>query len=89
MGAVGSYVLSIQEKNAGREIDLETASARILKLLGARPLSLGDLLSSTGFPEPVAIEAIGYLRSRELVTEQDGRLTLTPLGYKAHLIVAA
>jgi hypothetical protein len=89
MSSVGSYVLSINERAGGEEIDVKTASARVLKLLGSQPVtSYGALLSATGFSESLLREALNRLRRDELVTGTDDRLALTGLGYKAHLIVA-
>jgi hypothetical protein len=87
--SVGSYVLSINERAGGAEIDVKTACARVLKLLGSQSeTSFGTLLSATGFPESLLREAVSQLQSDELVEVKDQRLKLTELGYKAHLIVA-
>jgi hypothetical protein len=89
MSSVGSYVLSINERAGGAEIDVKTACARVLKLLGLKSeTTFGALLSITGFPESLLREAISRLQHDELVEVKDDRLTLTELGYKAHLIVA-
>jgi hypothetical protein len=89
MSSVGSYVLSINERTGGEEIDIKTACARVLKLLGSKSVSsYGALLSATGFSESLLREALTRLRRDELVTGTDDMLALTDLGYKAHLIVA-
>jgi hypothetical protein len=89
MSSVGSYVLSINERATGAEIDVKTACARVLKLLGSKSVtSFSALLSATGFSENLLREALGRLRRDELVMGPDEQLMLTDLGYKAHLIVA-
>jgi hypothetical protein len=89
MSSVGSYVLSINERAGGADIDIKTACARVLKLLGAQSeTTFGALLSLTGFPEGLLRDAVNRLERDELVQVQNGKLALTELGYKAHLIVA-
>jgi hypothetical protein len=89
MASVGSYVLSLNERAGGAEIDLKTACARLLKLLGSQPAtSFGALLSATGFPVPLLRGAVDQLKKDDLVTGSDDQLKLTDLGYKAHFIVA-
>ena len=85
----GTYILSGQEKKGDQDVNPDLAAARVLKLLGDRPQSFGSILSSTGFAEPVLRAAIDDLRRRDLLTGNDGELTLTPQGYKAHFIVAS
>jgi hypothetical protein len=89
MASVGSYVLSLNERAGGAEIDLKTACARLLKLLGSQPVtSFGALLSATGFPVALLRGAVDQLKKDDLVTGPDDQLKLTDLGYKAHFIVA-
>jgi hypothetical protein len=89
MSSVGSYVLSINERASGDDIDIKTASARVLKLLGSPSMaSFGALLSATGLSENLLLEVIERLQKDGLVSNTGGSVVLTDLGYKAHLIVA-
>jgi len=86
---VGSYVLSTNERAVPGDVDVQTACARILKVLGAQKgMSFLALLSVTGFSEGLLREAVSRLKTEELVAGSDERFELTELGYKAHLIVA-
>jgi hypothetical protein len=86
---VGSYVLSTSERAVSGDVDLQTACAKVLKILGAqKAMSLGALLSLTGFSVSLLRDVVAKLRKDELVAGSDDRLVLTDLGYKAHLIVA-
>ena len=87
---VGSYVLSTNERAGSAQADLQTACARVLKLLGGSQagMSFGALLSATGFSESLLRQVIAKLAEDELVKGHDERYLLTELGFKAHLIVA-
>lgn len=89
MATVGSYVLSINERSGSGSVDIKTACAHVLKLLGGQQgMSFAALLSATGFPEELLREAVRQLQQEELVTGSDERWILTELGYQAHFIVA-
>jgi len=87
---VGSYVLSTNERTGSAEGDLQTACARVLKLLGGSKagMSFGALLSATGFSEVLLRQVVARLADDKLAAGNDERYTLTELGFKAHLIVA-
>jgi hypothetical protein len=85
---IGSYVLSLKEKSASAAADTQLASARVLKVFGSSTCSFGQLISKTGLPEDLLRSIIEDLRQRQLIEGEDEKLSLTPLGYKAQLIVA-
>ena len=88
MASVGSYILSTRDRRGG-EPDPKAAPAQCLKLFGPQPLSFGDLLSQTGWPEDFLRAVITDLKSRNLIEGTDDKLSLTDLGLKAQFIVAA
>jgi predicted transcriptional regulator len=90
MGNVGSYVLSLQDRTDGHDVDLQTASTQVLKFLGRekRAQSMGALLAGTGLSEFQLHAAIESLAKDGLVSSENENFSLTDLGYKAHLIVA-
>jgi hypothetical protein len=86
---VGSYVLEFGDRSDKSDVDRQTASAQLLKLLARQPMSFMSLISISGFPEPLLRECLRDLRQRELVEGNDEQWRLTPLGYKAEMVVAA
>jgi hypothetical protein len=87
MANVGSYLLSFQDRY--KDIDVTTAPARVLKLLGRTPVPFSELLSRSGFPEPFLRAVVEELREKELVAGNDNGLVPTPLGYRAQLVVSS
>nr|WP_244422842.1 hypothetical protein [Bradyrhizobium sp. ORS 278] len=89
---VGSYVLSTEERvrSAGAgPADVNAVASQALKLIGrAEAISIGALQSSTGVSADLMQAAIHRLKQDQLVQGSDDRLSLTPLGQKAHSIVA-
>jgi hypothetical protein len=87
--SVGTYVLSLKERQGKGDIDIQDASARVLRLLGRKPCPFAELASLSGLPVAALQEVVDGLRSKELVEQAGDVIRLTPLGYKAHLIVAS
>lgn len=93
---VSSYILNAQEKGA-QEISPKDAAPRLLKAIADMVLS-GDrkkescsndeLLSVTGLPVPVAMEALKLLLASGMIEQVGNSYKLTPTGERTHLLVA-
>jgi len=86
---IGSYVLSLQEREQLKRGNPKTAGAVILKLLAEQPLSNTDLQSMLGLPADLLERSLAELENGNLIESTGGRYTLTERGEKARFVVAS
>jgi DNA-binding IclR family transcriptional regulator len=87
---VGSYALSLGERERLKEADPKTAAGLILRLFRTESvLSYEALLSRTGLPPAMMDDLVHYLIDNKFLTGERDAYRLTELGYRAQSIVAA
>lgn len=88
--SVGSYALSLQEREQLKRGNPNTVGAVILKLVGdQKAMSLDDLRSITGLPADMLVRTLGNLQSDGLIRGTEAEYLLTERGDKARFFVAS
>jgi len=87
--AAGSYLRTKHDDPGAERIDAEALRGRILKTIGGKVLALPDLAAAVGLSPDLVREAVEDLRGRGMIEGDEAQIRLTPLGYRAHYIVAA
>ncbi len=89
MAAVGSYIRALQERpSSTNEIDDQLVIGRVLKAVGAKPVTIDALRSSTGMTDEQVRMAVEYLLRAKMLSGLNSELAVTDLGRQAQFIVA-